>query len=424
MDTEALGAFLQRHGMDSGRIDLTRCTGEFLRAMRDGLAGRPSSLLMIPTYLTGGTPLPAGESVLVMDAGGTNFRIAEVSFDRDGTAQISGFQKLPMPGTRGTMDCDAFFDTLAGYLLQYDPAISRVGFCFSFPAEILPSRDGRILSFAKEVEVTDAAGRLLGQGINGALQKRGAGEKRFCVLNDTVAVMLSAAGQPDCDGLIGFILGTGTNTCYLEQTREIGKIGGGNGQMAVNLESGCYAGLPRGDYDRALDAASQNPGDHLLEKMISGVYLGEIITRTLRGAAEEGLFSAAFAGNLPGDRMYTLAEISDFMEGRGPLFSLTGEPHDRETLCAIVENAMDRAARIITVNFAAILTQTGGGRDPARPACVAAEGTTFWKAPLLRPRLQHYLDTFLRDQLRFHCRILRAEDATLTGSAAAALLND
>ena len=84
MDTEALGAFLQRHGMDSGRIDLTRCTGEFLRAMRDGLAGRPSSLLMIPTYLTGGTPLPFAPKEPLK-----NFRVLGLTFkDADDNGQV------------------------------------------------------------------------------------------------------------------------------------------------------------------------------------------------------------------------------------------------------------------------------------------------------------------------------------------------
>ncbi len=135
--------------MASGGIGLLRCTGEFLRAMRDGLAGRSSSLLMIPTYLSGGTAVPRGESVIVMDAGGTNFRIAAVHFDDLGAPVVEGFQKFPMPGTQGALSCGAFFDALAGYILEYQDISDRVGFCFSFPTEILPNRDGRILAFSK-----------------------------------------------------------------------------------------------------------------------------------------------------------------------------------------------------------------------------------------------------------------------------------
>ena len=64
-------AFLKRHNMAASGIPLLRCTGEFLRAMRDGLAGHPSSLMMIPTYLSGGRQVPREQAVIVMDAGGT-----------------------------------------------------------------------------------------------------------------------------------------------------------------------------------------------------------------------------------------------------------------------------------------------------------------------------------------------------------------
>ena len=418
-------SFLKRHNMASSGIDLLRGTGEFLRAMRDGLSGRPSSLMMIPTYLAGDTSVPREQPVVVMDAGGTNFRIAEVHFDDLGAPVVDGFQKYPMPGTQGEINCDAFFDSLAGYILPYRNISDRVGFCFSFPTEILPNRDGRILAFSKEVTIPDANGRLLGEGVNAALAARGAAPMRFTVLNDTVATMLCGIGYNNrpYSGYIGFILGTGTNTCYIESLSEIAKIGGGEGNMAVNLESGCYSGFPRGDYDRELDAASQNPGDHLMEKMISGAYLGELVTRTVRGAVREGLFSEQLTAAYDMARVFSMIEISDFIAGKGALAQLFAAPDDHTTLFELIDDCFERAARIIAANFAAIMTQTGKGHDPEHPVCFVAEGTTFYKAPLLRPKLAYYLDTFLRGELGFACEIVKADDATLIGSAVAALLN-
>lgn len=417
--------FLKRHHMASSGIPLLRGTGELLRAMRDGLAGRPSSLLMIPTYLSGETRVPQEQPAIVLDAGGTNLRIAVVHFDDLGAPIIEGFQKYPMPGTQGSLSCDAFFDAIAAYILPYTNSSTRVGFCFSFPTEILPNRDGKILAFSKEVAVPDAAGRLLGEGINAALALRGAGPLQFTILNDTVATMLCGIGYENKSygGYIGFILGTGTNTCYIESTSEITKIGGGEGRMAVNMESGCYAGFPRGDYDRELDEASQNPGDHLTEKMIGGAYLGELMTRTVRGAVREGLFSEALTAAFDMTRVFSMVEISDFVEGSGPLVPIFQNPGDRAVFLELLEDCFDRAARIVAVTFAAIMTQTGEGHDASRPVCIAAEGTTFYKAPFFRQKLEHYLDTFLRDELGFYCKIVRADDATLIGSAVAALLN-
>ena len=425
MGSFKVDSFLKRHGMASSGIDLLQCTGAFLRTMRDGLAGRPSSLFMIPTYLTDGKAVPRNQPVIVMDAGGTNFRIAGVHFDDLGAPVVEGFAKYPMPGTQGELSCDAFFDCLAGYILEYRDISERVGFCFSFPTEILPNRDGRILTFAKEVKIPDAAGRLIGEGINAALAARGASPKQFTILNDTVATMLCGIGYQDrpFGGTIGFILGTGTNTCYVESVSEIRKIGGGEGRMAVNLESGCYDGFPRGDYDRELDAASQNPNDHLTEKMIAGAYLGELITRMTRGAVKEGLFSEQVTAAYDFSRVYNMMEISDFIEGSGVLARLFATPDDHAAFYELVADCFDRAARIVTANFAAIMTQTGEGHDPAHPVCIVAEGTTFEKSALFRAKLEQYLETFLRGELGFHCEIVEAEDATLIGSAIAALLN-
>ncbi len=418
-------SFLKRHKMASSGIDLLSCTGAFLRAMRDGLAGRPSSLFMIPTYLTDGTAVPRNQPVIVMDAGGTNFRIAEVHFDDLGAPVVEGFAKYPMPGTQEELSCEAFFDRLAGYIMEYRDISERVGFCFSFPTEILPNRDGRILAFAKEVRIPDGKGRLIGEGINAALAARGAAARRFTILNDTVATMLCGIGYQDrpFGGTIGFILGTGTNTCYMESVEEIRKIGGGEGRMAVNLESGCYDGFPRGDYDEELDAASQNPNDHLTEKMIAGAYLGELITRMVRGAVREGLFSEQATAAYDPSYQYSMMEISDFIEGSGTLARLFAAPDDHATLYELIDDCFDRAARIVTANFAAIMTQTGEGHDPEHPVCIVAEGTTFEKAALFRPKLEHYLKTFLCGELGFYCEIVKAEDATLIGSAIAALLN-
>ena len=78
--------------------------------------------------------------------------------------------------------------------------------------------------------------------------------------------------------------------------------------MLVNLESGCFDGWPQGDYDRELDANTNNPRDHLLEKMTSGAYLGELCRLTLRGAARDGLFSPAGADTALGLATLTSAE--------------------------------------------------------------------------------------------------------------------
>ena len=406
--------FLQKHGMAPEGIDLRRETENFLLQMQQGLKKEASSLPMLPVYLSGKSGF-RDRRVTVMDAGGTNFRIAVLYFDEQGTCHTERFHKCPMPGTGGAMDKESFFDTLAAFLEQYGAEEGPIGFCFSYATESTRQGDGRILEFSKEVRITGAEGCLLGEEINAALAKRGLPARKIVILNDTVAVMfcgMSRAADAYSDH-VGFILGTGMNTCYRED-KAFGET------VTVNMESGCYSGFPRGDFDRELDEASENPGSHLMEKMVSGGYLGELLSRAMLGAAREGLLSSAGAAAVEELGLRSLAELSAFREGEGELVKLFSQ-EDRAKLYELMDGIFHRAGRITAVLLAAILLHGGKATDPQRPVCITAEGTTFYKALPLRRYIDLYCQQFIREELGLHFCFSSAEDATLLGSAVAAL---
>ena len=297
MDAKAATkAFLNRHGMSSDAVELDSSLAEFRRQMTAGLKGEASSLMMIPTYIGQAAP-GAQRRVLALDAGGTNFRVAVVAFGPTGEPSIEYLDKRPMPGSRGKLTLAEFFSAVVDALLPVADASDTVGFCFSFPAEILPNKEGKILCFNKEIQIEGAEGALLGEGINAELLRRGLAPKRFALLNDTVATLLCGMSGDVSrnDGYVGYILGTGTNTAYMEHGSAIEKLGSPAGEMIINMESGGYDGFAQGRFDRELDEASEVPGDHKMEKMISGAYQGDLIFRTVRGAVNEGLFSPDFA---------------------------------------------------------------------------------------------------------------------------------
>ena len=49
--------------------------------MKNGLEGKESSLLMLPTYIEAEGAVKPNEPVVAIDAGGTNFRAAKIYFD-------------------------------------------------------------------------------------------------------------------------------------------------------------------------------------------------------------------------------------------------------------------------------------------------------------------------------------------------------
>lgn len=95
----------------------------------------------------------------------------------------------------------------------------------------------------------------------GASVGRGVPAEVAALVNDTVGT-LAAASFADKDAVIGVILGTGTNACYVERKCAGTKVDSQSGEMIVNTEWGNFAApsLPMLDADRIIDHGSVNPG--------------------------------------------------------------------------------------------------------------------------------------------------------------------
>ena len=124
--------FLRTNGFDEHTRDSGRLLAGFAAEMAAGLAGEPSSLPMIPAYLSVDRPVPADKPVIVLDAGGTNLRVGVVQFDAAGTPHISRFSRHKMPGATAPISADDFFNTLADLLMPVVDAAETIGFCFSY----------------------------------------------------------------------------------------------------------------------------------------------------------------------------------------------------------------------------------------------------------------------------------------------------
>lgn len=415
-------SFLKRHGMQPDRIAFGELCAAMVREMERGLSGEKSSLDMIPTYLSAGTVTP-GRRAAVIDAGGTNFRASRVLFTESG-AEIERVERAAMPGSHGRATWDEFIDFSARRVLEVMDGCEAVGFCFSYRAEITPERDGRVILMSKGVDLTGYENRLLCADLKLALRAMGAPDVPAVLVNDTAAVALSGASllrTGGCDSLIGLVVGTGQNSCCELDTGRIKKLGlPSGGSMIVNLESGCFGGCPAGDFDSELDAATNNPGDHLFEKMTSGAYLGELCRLALRSAAGEGLFTSAGAGAVLALTGFDSAAADASACGANPLGLGEADARTAAELCAAV---FDRAARCVCANIAAILELTGKGTDASRPSCVCADGSVIRRSAAFSGALDRYVAEYIAGAQGRHCIIRSTEEATTLGAAAAALLN-
>ena len=429
---ERVQAFMASLDMDHRKIDLNQECQIFVKEMEKGLKGQDSSLQMIPTYISMHGEVAVNEPVIVIDAGGTNFRVAVVHFDQNKQPVIEDFQMYTMPGTQGEISKKEFFETIVGYLKPVLHKSDKIGFCFSYATQIQPNKDGRLIRFSKEVSVRDLEGELIGDGLLKAMEEAGYTEKKSIVLlNDTVATLLggrAATLNRTFDSYIGFILGTGTNTCYVEDTSSIEKLNGQNldgGTILINVESGSYGKAPRGQVDAAFDSTTANPGQYMFEKMIAGGYQGSLILALLREAAAQGLLSEEFGRNLQGIPSLGTPDVNAYLYfpyGNNPLAccSQDTDGKDKEILFYLIDAVVERAAKLTTVNLASTLIKSGKGQDPTRPVCIAADGSTFYKLKHFKSKLDYYVKEFIEGELGIYCEFIKAENSTLTGSAIAA----
>ena len=430
-DAPAMEAFLKESGMHPDCICPEKEIAAFKKALEQGLTPSGSCLEMLPTYLSAFEGrLRPGEEVIVLDAGGTSLRIARVSFREDGRLVLQDQTRQPMPGSLEPLTKETFLEALTEALRPYLGQDALLAFCFSYPARIGEDKDGVVMApLNKGVRIEGVVGMHVCRELEEALTRAGIpGKRRYILLNDSVACAAGALPFYDrtrYDGLIGFILGTGTNCCFEEACAGHTRYGTLPGEsMLINAEAGAYDGFPVGRGDALLHQRDPQPGIHRFEKMIGGAYLGRLARCTAELAAEAGLFSPGFTAALAGVPDFTTRELGEFLTDprKGPLAALCETETDRGALSLLILRLAERAALCTAVMFTAICEHRGWGRDPKRPALIAAEGSTFWRFGPYFPALEARLERFGRERGVF-TEIRALDNPNMAGSAAAALLN-
>ncbi|MDR1098906.1 MAG: hexokinase [Treponema sp.] len=443
-DPPALSEFALHYKFHYDDWDPLDLVEDVLVDMERGLRGQSSSLPMIPSYIRPVSHVPAGKTVLALDAGGTNLRASLIHFDESGKALAEGTVKAPMPGTRGRIGAEAFFDEIAGLalpLLEKKRRIEGIGFTFSYPMEISKDADGVLLSFSKEVDAPDVAGKSIGRGLREALQRRGFRCKgRIVLLNDTTATLLSGLVEIPRDGeetkdahglaggpVIGLILGTGFNTAYPEKTIPKTGFKTRSKPQIVVCESGAFNLRFRGQLDREYDATTQTPGAYTLEKAVAGAYLGPLTLYILKQAVKDRALVFRKSGELLAMPTLQTRDLNEFMRApfaaEGPLGGLFSR-HERDALAAaqyLAGIVTERAGMIAAAVVAATVGKINAPPDPFAPVRIAVEGTTYLIYKGMRRALESWLHILLVSGKPRPYIIAPVEQASLFGAAVAAL---
>ncbi|XP_051027763.1 hexokinase-3 isoform X2 [Acomys russatus] len=403
-------------------------------AMIRGLQGEASSLRMLPTYVRATPDGNERGDFLALDLGGTNFRVLLVRVAKGSVQIINQVYSIPECVTQGSgqqlfdhiVDCIMDFQQRQGLSGQSLP----LGFTFSFPCRQLGLDQGILLNWTKGFSASGCEGQDVVHLLREAIRRRQAVELNVvAIVNDTVGTMMSCGyDDPRCE--MGLIVGTGTNACYMEELQNVASVAGDSGHMCINMEWGAFGDDGSLDmlstcFDASVDQASINPGKQRFEKMISGMYLGEIVRHILlhltslgvlfRGQKAQCLqtkdiFKTKFLSEIESDSL-ALRQVRAILEDLG----LTLTSDDALMVLEVCQAVSRRAAQLCGAGVAAVVEKMRENRGLQElTVSVGVDGTLY----KLHPHFSRLVSATVQ-KLAPHCAVtfLQSEDGSGKGAA-------
>ena len=382
----------------------------FREKVEEGLNKNNAEIQCIPTFI-----LPKATDVkgkaLVLDLGGTNYRVAIVDFSTEKPIIYpnNGWKKdmsiMKSPGyTR-----EELFKELADLIVEIKREEEMpIGYCFSYPTESIPGGDARLLRWTKGVDIREMVGQFVGKPLLDYLNEKN--KIRFTgvkVLNDTIASLFAGLTDKSYDAYIGLIVGTGTNMATFIPSDKITKLDPEchvQGLIPVNLESGNFYPPFLTAVDDTVDATSDSLGKQRFEKAVSGMYLGDIL-------------KAAFP----------LEEFEEKFDARKLTAIMNYPDIHKDIYVQVAHWIYNRSAQLVAASLAGLIALLKSYNRDIHRVCLIAEGCLFWSESrkdknyniLVMEKLQELLRELELEDVEVHINSM--DNANLIGTGIAAL---
>ena len=382
----------------------------FREKVEEGLNKNNAEIQCIPTFI-----LPKATDVkgkaLVLDLGGTNYRVAIVDFSTEKPIIYpnNGWKKdmsiMKSPGyTR-----EELFKELADLIVEIKREEEMpIGYCFSYPTESIPGGDARLLRWTKGVDIREMVGQFVGKPLLDYLNEKN--KIRFTgvkVLNDTIASLFAGLTDKSYDAYIGLIVGTGTNMATFIPSDKITKLDPEchvQGLIPVNLESGNFYPPFLTAVDDTVDATSDSLGKQRFEKAVSGMYLGDIL-------------KAAFP----------LEEFEEKFDARKLTAIMNYPDIHKDIYVQVAHWIYNRSAQLVAASLAGLIALLKLYNRDIHGVCLIAEGSLFWSESrkdknyniLVMEKLQELLRELELEDVEVHINSM--DNANLIGTGIAAL---
>ncbi|KAI9365895.1 hexokinase-domain-containing protein [Pilaira anomala] len=316
----------------------------------------------------------------------------------------------------------------------------QLGLCISFPLFQTALNNACVITWTKDYEITGANNKNLVELLQTALRSREIPVIVKAAVNGAAGCLL-AHSYRSLDTLLSCTVSTGTNAAYWEKAIELSKIkdkfsAEPNMEMIVTTEWGGFGdtkseSIPHTFYDIRVNRQSVNPGVHVFEKMVAGLYLGEIVRLILVDFTDRRLlfdaqyspemntpynFESAYMSAIERDETPELDDTKHLLENVMNLSQTT--LLDRKMVKRICEMVGKRAARLIAAAISAIIAK----REALEQGLsISVEGTVYEFYPNFPNRVNTALQELYGNEFeRINIGITR--DGGGIGAALAAMI--
>ncbi|KAJ3593432.1 hypothetical protein NHX12_005767 [Muraenolepis orangiensis] len=373
---------------------------------------------------------------LALDMGGSKFKVLRVKV-RQEVGRIERSVEMeeetyPIPeellNGKGSELFDHVSESLKSFVEGKNLDLEKkhpLGFTFSFPCQQNSLNQGVLINWTKNYNARGVQGKDVAQALKESIRRTGL----LALVNDTVGTMMTCSfDDPHCE--VGLIIGTGTNACYMEELRHIDLVEGDEGRMCVNTEWGAFGedGALNdfiSEFDRDIDAASNTPGKQIFEKMVSGLYLGELVRLVVLKMARQALLFDGRAsdalrtkGKITTAHVVSMEQYKDGLRNtRAILLDLDLTPSDDD--CVAVQHVATvvsfRSSNLVAAGLAAILTRIRQNRKlKTLRVTVGVDGTVYRTHTQYAKRLHKVVRRLVPD---CHVRFVLSESGSSKGAA-------
>ncbi|CAG8517049.1 14234_t:CDS:2 [Ambispora leptoticha] len=403
---------------------------------------------MLPSFIC---RLPTGNergTSYAMDIGGTNLRVAAVTFLGEGRTEVRQKHFIIAEELK-TSGVEKLLEWVAERVQEsiIVDGILKMGVTFSFPIEQQTISKGVVMKMGKGFNVPGLQNHDVTELLNSTFKKKNLNIEIVAIVNDTVGT-LAAQAYKDPNTKIALIFGTGTNAACvvpvdmvtkLDSTTKRNKKDEDDAVTLINTEWSLlgHSFLPFTKYDYILDEQSDKPNFQPYEKMISVNYLGELVRLTLFDYIRKfGLFGGREAESL--SRPYSLkpellSRIQSEKDTKKVYTILQDElkfsqqqlenPDDILVFQKIIHCFVTRGSQLAASGIAALLKLLYGDYSNIKSnVTLAVDGSFYLKYHEFSDGIDNYLFSILGNNNRKYVKLAGVENGGSIGAAIVAIL--